>query len=383
MGQFAGQCRFVWNKALAMQKDRLDRPFKDDRKIFSVFELCKFVTLWRQSEEFGFLSEAPCSILQQTLRDLDRALKDCFDKKQPNKKFPVLKRKGVSTDSFRIPSDIKVDGNRVFVPKVGWLRFFKSREIQGTMRNMTVSRKGKHWFFSIQVEMDVEIPPAKKGEVGIDMGIANTFTFSDGRKIDGAHGIPEFREKLAKAQRKLARQVKFSQNWIKQKRKIQKLHIGISNRRNDRNHWVSHKVSQSFGLVALEDLAISNMIRSAKGDAENPGTNVKAKAGLNRSILDQGWGEFKRVLEYKLEWAGGLMVEVNPRHTSQKCHACGHVDKENRKSQSTFLCVSCGHSEHADVNAAKNILAAGHAVLACESNRKSGRKQELLKKMSI
>jgi len=107
------------------------------------------------------------------------------------------------------------------------------------------------------------------------------------------------------------------------------------------------------------------MSRSIKGTVEVPGKQVKGKSALNRSILDQSWGEFFRQLEYKLEWLGGKFIKVNPKYTSQRCSECAHVAKENRKSQAYFECVGCGYKENADVNAAKNILAAGQAVLAC------------------
>lgn len=113
-----------------------------------------------------------------------------------------------------------------------------------------------------------------------------------------------------------------------------------------------------------EDLQIKNMSASTKGSVEAPGRNVKQKAGLNRSILDQGWGELSRQLEYKLNWLGGQLVKVPPQYTSQACNECGHVSKENRKG-TKFPCLACGHDAHADVNAAKNILAAGLAVIAC------------------
>jgi transposase, IS605 OrfB family, central region len=115
----------------------------------------------------------------------------------------------------------------------------------------------------------------------------------------------------------------------------------------------------------LEDLKVKNMSASAKGTTENPGKNVKAKSGLNRSILDQGWYEFRRQLEYKQQWAGGKLIIVPPANTSLKCSACGHISKANRISQSRFRCTECGHKEHADLNAAKNILSAGQAELAC------------------
>ncbi len=120
------------------------------------------------------------------------------------------------------------------------------------------------------------------------------------------------------------------------------------------------------------------MSRSAKGTNEKPGKNVKAKSGLNKRILDQGWSMFKEILKYKQRWLGGQVLEIPAPYTSQKCSVCGHTDKANRISQSLFECEGCGHTDNADLNAAKNILAAGHAVLACESNRTSGRKQELV-----
>ena len=111
----------------------------------------------------------------------------------------------------------------------------------------------------------------------------------------------------------------------------------------------------------IEDLKTSNMSKSAKGDLENPGRNVKAKSGLNKAILDQGWSEFKRQLEYKSKWSGGKVVPVPARNTSRECRKCHHIAKENRRSQAIFKCVKCGHTENADVNASCNILAAGWA----------------------
>ncbi|MDF1796743.1 MAG: transposase [Coxiellaceae bacterium] len=141
----------------------------------------------------------------------------------------------------------------------------------------------------------------------------------------------------------------------------------------------SPTASKNHALVVLEALKITNMSHSAKGSLENPGKQVKAKSGLNKSILDQGWGEFKRQLRYKLEWLGGQLLEVDPKYTSQRCHRCGDTRKSNRLSQDRFVCQGCQHEAHADINAAKNILAAGHAVLACgEDTLVTSVKQELL-----
>jgi len=129
-------------------------------------------------------------------------------------------------------------------------------------------------------------------------------------------------------------------------------------------------------MVVVEDLQVSNMSRSAAGTVEQPGRNVRAKAGLNRSILDQGWAEFRRQLEYKMLWVGGLFLAVPPQNTSRTCPHCGHVSGENRKTQAEFACVECGFAENADLVGAINVLRAGHARLACEVNGDVSRQQQ-------
>ena len=167
-----------------------------------------------------------------------------------------------------------------------------------------------------------------------------------------------------------------SNNWKKQRRKIAKLHHTIANVRQDFLHKQSTVISKNHAKVFVEKLQIKNMSASAKGSNQEPGKNVKAKAGLNKSILDQGWFELRRQLNYKLFWKGGMLAEVNPRNTSQQCSDCGHLEKENRISQEVFRCKACGHEEHADINAAKNIKTVGQTGMACQANRISGRQQE-------
>ena len=128
--------------------------------------------------------------------------------------------------------------------------------------------------------------------------------------------------------------------------------------------------------VFLEDLQIKNMSKSARGSIDSPGTNVKAKSGLNKSIIDQGWGIFCNLLHYKLTWLGGNLHYVNPQYTSQKCPNCSHIDSENRLSQSQFTCRKCAYENHADHVGALNILAAGLAVIACQANSSGSRQQE-------
>lgn len=369
----AGCCRFVWNKALALQKERLNAG----EKVLRYVEVAKLLTGWKREEGTAFLAEAPIHALQQTLKHLDRALLDAFSKKSP-KRFPVFKKKGES-DSFRHPDCFKLDGNRIYLPKIGWIRFRQSRAIEGAPRNVTVSRRGDHWFVSIQTEREVADPkhPAVTA-VGIDLGVARFATLSDGSFFRPLNSFKGLEKKLAREQRRLSRKRKFSANWRKQKARVTKLHIRIADARNDYLHKASTTISKNHAVVVLEDLRVRNMSASAKGTAEQPGRNVRAKAGLNKAILDQGWFEFRRQLEYKQAWRGGMVLTIDPRNTSRTCPACGHVSADNRQSQALFACVSCGFHGNADLVAANNILAAGLAVSACGESALSGRslKQE-------
>ncbi|EPC5754974.1 RNA-guided endonuclease InsQ/TnpB family protein, partial [Klebsiella pneumoniae] len=170
--------------------------------------------------------------------------------------------------------------------------------------------------------------------------------------------------RLARLQRQLARKVKFSANWKKQKARTPRLHSHIASIRRDYLHKVTTTVSKNHAMIVIEDLKVSSMSKSAAGTVDEPGRNVAAKSGLNRAILDQGWYEMRRQLEYKQRWRGGEVQTVNPAYTSQKCSCCGHTAKKNRQSQAVFVCVACGYEANADINGARNILAAGHAVLS-------------------
>ena len=174
-----------------------------------------------------------------------------------------------------------------------------------------------------------------------------------------------FKNKIKRLQKRLAKKVKFSNNWRKLKEKINRLHTKIANIRHNTLHKLSSILSKSHAMIVLENLQIKNMTKSAKGNREKPGKMVKQKSGLNRVILEQGWGMFKTFLEYKQLWSGGQVLFVDPKYTSQTCPVCQHKNKLSRKSQSEFECVFCGHEGHADVVGAKNVLGRGHRLLAC------------------
>ena len=350
--RFAGACRFVWNKILAINEGR----YLAGVPRLSYNDAAGLLTLWKQSEEYGWLNTVHSQVLQQCLKDLDRAYTNLF----AGRAKPPTYRKKFLSDAFRYPQGFRVEGNQVYLPKIGWVRFWKSRAINGTIKNVTVSRTGKQWFVAFQVEMDLPDPvhPAT-AEVGIDLGIATFAAFSGGTLVPPLNALRANERKLARAQQSLSRKVKFSQNWKKQKARINCIHTKIANCRHDFLHQHSTQISKNHAVIVVEDLQVRNMSKSAKGTLEEPGRNVAAKAGLNKTILDQGWGMFRRMLEYKQHWRGGELIAVNPRYTSQTCPQCGHVSQKNRPQQALFSCEHCGYSYHADVVAAQNILARG------------------------
>jgi putative transposase len=201
---------------------------------------------------------------------------------------------------------------------------------------------------------------------------------SDGSFVAPLNSFKQHQQRLAKYQRRMSRKVKFSSNWKKAKTRIQKIHTGIAHARKDFLHKTTTTISQNHALVCVEDLQVRNMSQSSQGTVAAPGKNVRQKSGLNRSILDQGWGEFRRQLAYKVSWNGGTLLAVPPQNTSRTCPCCGHVSKDNRRTQAQFLCVDCGYENNADVVGAINVLARGHRVLACGEPVPSGRsvKQE-------
>ena len=372
MRRFAGSCRFVFNKALALQQER----HTAGEKKLGYASLCKSLTEWKTQAEMLWLSETPSQALQQALKNLERAYKNFFEKRAD---FPRFKKKGTG-DSFRYPQGCKLDqGNgRIFLPKLGWLRYRNSRQVLGEVCNVTISQSGGKWFASIQTRREVPAEQPTGGIVGLDMGIARFVTLSDGSHLDPLNSFKKHQQRLKRYQRRMARKVKFSQNWKKAKAKVSQIHIDIANARKDYLHKASHAISQNHAIVCIEDLQVRNMSKSSKGNAEQHGKQVRQKSGLNRAILDQGWGEFRRQLDYKLAWRGGHLIAVPPHNTSRTCPACGHVSADNRRSQAQFACVACGYENHADVVGAINVLERGQRLLACGELAQSGRsvKQE-------
>jgi putative transposase len=207
--------------------------------------------------------------------------------------------------------------------------------------------------------------------VGIDLGLAKFAALSDGSTVEPLKALARQQRRLRHAQRAVSRKKKGSANRRKAVDRLGRLHRRIAHQRGDWLHKLTTDLADRHAVIALEDLRIVNMSASAAGTADAPGKNVRAKAGLNRGILDAAWGEFARQLTYKVEWRGGRVILVNPAYTSRTCRCCGHESPENRKTQAVFQCVACCHTENADVHAAKNILAAGHAAWSKEQAQRA------------
>lgn len=361
----AAACRAVWNTALEQR-----REYRRRGAFISYVEQARQMAEAKKDPACGWLADAPSHTLQQTLRDLDRTCRT-------HGAWKVRWRsKARTAPSFRFPDPNHIAVRRlnrrwgeVRLPKFGPVRLRWTRPLGGAIRNATVSRDGGRWYISFCVEDGMaEVAPNGLPPVGVDRGVAVAVATSDGDLHDRKFTTPGEQRRLRRLRQRLARSLRVHGRNRRSKRRdavraqLGRLNARIRERRKDFAAQTAVRLVRSHGLVAVEDLPITNMTASAKGTAEQPGRNVRQKAGLNRAILDKGWGGFLLALQHKASYCGAAVVKVSPAYTSQTCAACGHIAPDNRESQAVFRCRACGRVAHADVNAAKNILAAGLAA---------------------
>jgi putative transposase len=352
-------CRSVWNTALEQR-----RAYRQRGQWMNYVEQAR--QLAEAKKDFPWLAEAPSHVLQQTLGDLDSA---CHEHGTWNVKWRSGRR---WLPSFRFPHGpgITVERlgrktGRIKLPKFGWVRFRWSRPPVGQIRSATVSRRGGRWYISILVEDGRTTPEqhaVPEAAVGVDRGVAAAVATSDGELFDQVFATPGEQRRIRRLQQRLARQDKQSRRRKSVRAKLNALHSRIKARRNDFAARIACVLATGNAVVAVEDLQVKSMTRSATGTVADPGRNVRQKSGLNRAILDKGWHALELALRNKARYTGTKIVTINPAYTSQTCYGCKHVDPKSRESQAVFRCTACGHQDHADVNAAKNILAAGLAV---------------------
>lgn len=371
--RWAGCARAVWNAALEQR-----------RLAWRMGQRCRWAAQDRElpaaKRAHEWLAEPHADVLQQTLRDLDNAFARFF---RHESRYPRFKRRG--RDSFRVQSrprngEIAVrrlsrHWGAVRVPKLGWIRFRWSRQPVGEIKHLTVRRDSLGWHVSLCCERPLEPSEANVGpSLGIDRGVATSFATSGGELYTCPALPPGHVKRLHRLERKAGRQETARRRRPPSTRRRSRRHQHTLDQiarlrgrgariRNDFIHKVSTKIAKNHGVVVIENLDVSNMTQSSKGTLAEPGRNVRAKAALNRAILAQGWSEFRRHLFYKCGRSGALLVEVPAAYTSQRCAECRAIDPRSRQGRQ-FVCTSCRHTDDADVNAARNILAAGLAVTA-------------------
>ena len=314
---------------------------------------------------------------QATLRRLNKAFAGFFRRVTAGHTpgYPRFKGKA-RFDSVEWPKD--GDGarwlpkhRRVYLQGIGQVKVTMHREVVGRVKTIQIKRQGRRWLLVLSCDDVPTNPlPATGRQAGIDVGIISFATASDGGHVENPRWGRAADDRLTAAQQRLARAKRRSRNRDRKRETVAARHRKIANQRKDFHHKQARGLVARFDLLVVEDLQIANMLRRAKPlpDPDNPGqylaNGARAKSGLSRSISDAGWGRFVSILRAKAEDAGRIWIEVDPRHTSDRCAACGYAAPENRVTQAEFRCQSCGHSAQADEHAARNLLRAGLALHA-------------------
>lgn len=357
--QFAGASRFLYNRGLHARKT----AYEQEGKSISYFAQNNELVSLKSHDATCWLKDIHSQVLQQALKNLDTAFQNFFQNVKNGKKpgFPRFKCKGIR-DSFRYPQGVKIDEDNVYLPKIGWVKFRKSRDVEGEIKQTTILREGNHWYVAFSTEREVADPkPAaivEERAVGIDMGLKTFATLASGRNNHPTHVpnprfLTQYLPRLRVLARRLSKKVKFSKNWLKAKMQLTKLHVRIRHCRKDFAHKLSTMIVKSHDIICVEGLDIANLIE----------TGTK---NLSRSIADASWRLFLRCLAYKAKEQGKHFVETGKYFPStQTCSRCW-ARKTMELSDRTYRCSHCGISIERDLNSAILEKAAGMSVLkAC------------------
>jgi len=340
-----GSCRFVYNWALAQRRE----AWVTSKKSVSYNATSKGLTELKESPEKSWLNDVSSVCLQQSLRNLDCAFNSFFRKKSA---YPSFKSRKNGGSARFMDNAFQIKGDGLFLAKIKTPIVIKwSRQLSSTPNSCTISQNAAgQWFALFLCEEEIQHLPPTTNKVGVDVGIESFCTLSDGQKFSQPKKIKRLRKKLARLQRLHSRKQKSSRNREKARLKIARLHQHVKNVRTDFLHKLSTKLVHENQVIALEDLVVSNMIKNRH---------------LARAISEQGWRDFRRMLEYKAEWYGRELLIVDRFYPSSKtCSCCGAKASFGLETR-TWTCGACGASHDRDVNAAKNILAAGQAVSDC------------------
>jgi len=362
LARTAGVCRFVFNLGLGVKKD----AWIEDQLSVSAYDLMAMLPMWK--EEFPWLGEVSSVALQQALRNLDRAYVNFFRacKGEGRARFPRFKTRN-SRVSFRlVGAAFKVGADAVQIQKVGWVKVANPEYLPSNrVSSVTISRDSAgRWHASLLVDDVVEWPTTSgQKAVGVDLGVKTLAvchdTDSETVEIANPKSFALHASRLKRYQRQMARRKpqpgqKASNNYKKAKVKAGKVHARIADSRRDAIHKTTTRLAQEYDVICIEDLAVSGMMRSKR---------------MSRSIADASFGEFRRQLEYKTQWFGKHLIVIDRfAPTSKTCSDCGERNGALALSDREWTCTHCGTLHDRDINAAKNILAAGLAVTACGGN---------------
>ena len=360
MEKHARVCRLIYNLAVEQRRDHHRQFHRSMGKHISYTSQTAELTELRA--EFDWIRAVTQTCQQQALRDVDRAYQNFFTGIAD---YPTFRKKGIN-ESFRFQGRevtfrrLNRSWGMVKLPKIGEVRFRWTRDVPGKMKNVTIGLDPLGWHVSFSTEREVEVQPNLRPAVGMDRGIVEPVAYSDGTFAS----FPKERIKSLDAKARRAAQALSRCRKGSNRRKVAKARVAahrakLARVRKHFNHVETARLARRFGVVCLEALRVRNMTASASGTVEEPGKNVAAKSGLNRSILEIGWYQFHQFLTYKIAAAGGEVRLVNAAHTSTTCSCCGTNEKKNRKSQAVYECADCGSAMNADTNAAINILRAG------------------------
>jgi putative transposase len=350
--------RFVWN--LAVEQQQMWQP---GRRAPGYNKQSAQLTEIRT--EYDWLAAGSQTVQQQALRDFAQAMRNFF---AGTHRRPSWRKAGVHEGFRQVglkPRHVEKltrRYGRVWVPKVGWIRFRWTRAVPREVKSYRVTRdRAGRWHVAFAHVPDAIPGPADGSVIGVDRGVAVSAALSTGELLHTPSLTPGEQIRLRRLQQHLARAKRGSNRRQRTKVAIARIKAHESDRRRDWVEKTTTDLARRFDTIRVEELDVRAMTRSARGTVEHPGVGVAQKRGLNRAISRQGWGQLVARLNHK---AAGRLQRVPAAYTSQRCSACGHVAPENRKNQAVFACVACKAGPcNADVNAARNI-AAGRAVPA-------------------